>query len=256
MTLSAQELSIIVPAFAAGALVVATHVPLGMQVLARGIVFIDIAIAQIAGLGVVLAALLGFEPQGWAVQISAFCAALVGALVLNWTEKRHPEVQEPVIGVAFILAATASVILLASSAHASEELRDLLVGQILWVRADRLLVTAIAYAAILLIWFSWRERIGRAGFYLLFACAVTVSVQLVGLYLVFASLIIPPLATRHMPRGRLAASYALGLAGFALGLIGSVVFDLPSGPVIVWALAVVGLLLNRLAGAKNVRGAG
>ena len=75
-----------------------------------------------------------------------------------------------------------------------------------------------------------RERLGRTGFYVLFAVAVTVSVQLVGLYLVFATLIVPPLATRRMARGRLAAAWTLGAAGYALGLVLSTAFDLPSGP--------------------------
>ena len=87
MNLSAAEFSILLPAFVAGILVTATHVPLGTQVLARGIVFIDLAIAQIAGCGVLLADQLGFEPQGAAVQIAALTAALAGALLLTWTER-------------------------------------------------------------------------------------------------------------------------------------------------------------------------
>jgi zinc/manganese transport system permease protein len=75
----------------------------------------------------------------------------------------------------------------------------------------------------------------------LFALAVTVSVQLVGLYLVFATLIVPPLATRKMQRGRLAASWALGAAGYAAGLVLSTALDLPSGPVVVWMLVAMGL---------------
>src|SRR6187397_1795087 len=116
MTLGAAELSIILPAFFAGLLVTATHVPLGMQVLARGIVFIDLAIAQIAGCGVLLADRIGFEAQGPAVQVAAFGAALAGALLLTWTERIWPDVQEAVIGVVFVLGATASLILLASNA--------------------------------------------------------------------------------------------------------------------------------------------
>jgi zinc/manganese transport system permease protein len=80
------ELSILLPAFAAGLLVLATHVPLGQQVLTRGIVFIDLAIAQVAGLGVTAADAFGFEPQGWRVQAAAVGAALIGALLLTWTE--------------------------------------------------------------------------------------------------------------------------------------------------------------------------
>src|SRR5215467_4328515 len=203
MNFNAFDWSILWPAFVAGLLVTATHVPLGTQVLARGIVFIDLAIAQVAGCGVLLADQVGFEPEGLAVQAAALVAALGGALLQTWTERIWPEVQEAVIGVVFVLAATGSVLLLASNVHGSEHLRDLLVGQILWAQPSRLGWTALLYAAVLALWFGFSERMGRMGFYVLFALAVTASVQLVGLYLVFATLIVPPLATRAMRRARL-----------------------------------------------------
>jgi zinc/manganese transport system permease protein len=241
VNLNAISISILLPALAAGLLVTSTHVPLGMQVLARGIVFIDLAIAQIAGCGVLLADQFGFEAEGIAVQIAALAAALGGALLLTWTERIWPDVQEAVIGVVFILGATGSVLLLASNVHGSEHLRDLLVGQILWARPSRLIWAALVYAVVLFLWFGWKERLGRTGFYVLFALAVTVSVQLVGLYLVFATLIVPPLATRKMTRRRLAAAWAIGAAGYAVGLVVSTALDLPSGPVIVWMLVILSL---------------
>ena len=154
MNFGAIELSILLPAFVAGLLVTATHVPLGMQVLARGIVFIDLAIAQIAGCGVLLADQLGFEAEGAAVQVAALAAALGGALLLTWTERIWPDVQEAVIGVVFVLGATGSVLLLASNVHGSEHLRDLLVGQILWAQPARLVWAAAVYAVILALWFG------------------------------------------------------------------------------------------------------
>ena len=241
MSWSSLDWSILGPALVAGLLVTATHVPLGIQVLARGIVFIDLAIAQIAGLGVVLADRMGFEAEGLAVQVAALVAALAGSLLLTWTEKLWPDVQEAVIGVVFVLGATGSLIVLASNPHGAEHLQNLLVGQVLWVQAKWLLWAALVYAAILAVWFTARECIGRVGFYVLFALAVTVSVQLVGLYLVFATLIVAPLATRRMRRGRLAASWAIGALGYAAGLVISTLTDLPSGPVIVWALVVLAL---------------
>jgi zinc/manganese transport system permease protein len=241
VTLAGFDAAILWPAFVAGLLVTATHVPLGAQVLARGIVFIDLAIAQIAGCGVLLADRLGFEAEGIAVQAAAVMAALAGALLLTWTERIWPDVQEAVIGVVFVLAATGGILLLASNVHGSEHLRDLLVGQILWVQPARLAWAAAVYAVILALWFAMGEKLGRVGFYALFAVAVTVSVQLVGLYLVFATLIVPPLATRRMPRRRLAAAWSLGAVGYALGLVISTAFDLPTGPVIVWTLCAVGL---------------
>jgi zinc/manganese transport system permease protein len=239
VTTTVIELGILLPAFAAGLLVTATHVPLGIQVLSRGIVFIDLAIAQVAGLGVIFADWLGLEPQGWAVQVAAFAAALAGAMLLTWTEKRWPEVQEAVIGTTFVLGASGALLLLAANPHGAEHLKDLLVGQILWVSWPRLLPVALVYALILALWFGMRERIGRIGFYLLFAATVTVSVQLVGLYLVFTTLIVPALATHQLRRARLAICYALSACGYALGLLGSAVFDLPSGAVIVWVMALL-----------------
>ena len=243
MNSAALDLSILWPAMIAGVLVTATHVPLGMQVLSRGIVFIDLAIAQIAGLGVIGADWLGFEPQGWAAQVAALAAAFAGALLLTWTEKRWPDVQEALIGVAFILAASGALIELSAHPHGAEHLKELLVGQILWVDPSRLLLVGVAYAAILLGWFAFGERVGRVGFYLLFACAVTVSVQLVGLYLVFATLIVPALATRRMLRHRLAAAYALGATGYAVGLATSAMTDWPSGPAIVWVMSALAVLV-------------
>jgi zinc/manganese transport system permease protein len=253
VNITAADFSILLPAFVAGVLVTATHVPLGMQVLARGIVFIDLAIAQIAGCGVLLADQLGFQHEGAAVQVAALSAALAGALLLTWTERVWPEVQEAVIGVVFILGATGSVLLLASNVHGSEHLRDLLVGQILWAQPSRLVWAAAVYAGILALWFGARERLGRTGFYALFALAVTVSVQLVGLYLVFATLIVPPLATRRMLRGRLAAAWVLGALGYAAGLLVSTALDLPSGPVVVWALVALALTWYAATGGPRPR---
>lgn len=242
MNVSGLDLAILGPALAAGLLVTATHVPLGIQVLRRGIVFIDLAIAQIAGLGIIAANSLGLEPHGALVQVFALLAALAGALLLTWTDKRWPDVQEAIIGVAFVLAATGAILLLAANPRGSEHLKDLLVGQVLWVTPARLLPVLGAYAVLLFVWFRYAERIGRAGFYLIFAAAVTLSVQLVGLYLVFTTLIVPALATRYAVRRRLTTAYTVSAAGYALGLLVSVFSDLPSGPAIVWMMTLIAVI--------------
>jgi zinc/manganese transport system permease protein len=237
MSLDNLELSILLPAFLAGLLVLATHVPLGQQVLNRGIVFIDLAIAQVAGLGVTVADALGFPPEGWRVQASAVSAALLGALALTWTEKKWPEVQEALIGVLFVVAASVELLVLANNPHGGEHLKDLLVGQILWVSPKSLLPVALLYAVALVIWFGLRHRIGQVGFYVLFAVIVTQSVQLVGIYLVFESLIVPALAARRFAeRNRLVIGYIVGVLGYVLGLCASAVFDLPTGAIIVVSL--------------------
>lgn len=237
-------MSILGPAMLAGILVLATHVPLGVEVLRRGIIFIDLAIAQVAGLGVIAADTMGWEQNGWMVQVAAVSAALIAAIILNWTDKRWPEVQEALIGICFILAATAGILVLAGNPHGGEHLKELLVGQVLWVTIDSLLPIAIVSAAILALWYLLRDQARGLGFYVLFAFAVTASMQLVGVYLVFASLIIPALATRKIgTRGiRLASAYGVGLVGYLSGLILSTRLDMPAGAVIVWCLAAVAIL--------------
>lgn len=238
MNFSIENLAIVIPGFLAGVLVLLTHVPLGMQILRRGIVFIDLALAQIAALGVICAGLLDFDPQGLATQLAAASAALLGALLLTWTDKRWPQVQEAQIGVLFVLAATGGILLLAGNPHGGEHLRDLLAGQILWVRYAQLLLPGIGSLLIAALLIARRGQLPPLLFYLVFALAVTVSVQLVGVYLVFASLIVPALAARNYQRLQLAAAYAVGLGGYASGLLLSMFHDLPSGALIVWCMTL------------------
>ena len=252
MNLFTTDLSILWPALIAGLLVAISHVPLGQQVLARGIVFIDLAIAQVAGLGVIAASHFGLPIEGWGAQAAAGAAALAGALLLTWTERKRPEAQEALIGILFVLASTAQILLLANDPHGGENLKDLLAGQILWVSTDHLVRTALLTALFAVVWFLWRERIGRVGFYVLFAMVVTASVQLVGVYLVFTTLIVPAVATyRHAASRQLALGYALAVASYVAGLAVSVITDLPSSAVIVWAMAVLGLMVHLTGNHKK-----
>jgi zinc/manganese transport system permease protein len=252
MNLLTTDLSILWPALIAGILVVISHVPLGQQVFSRGIVFIDLAIAQVAGLGVIAANGFGLPVDGWPAQVAAGAAALAGALLLTWTERKRPEAQEALIGILFVLASAAQILLLANDPHGGENLKDLLSGQILWVSNTQLVRTAILTALFALTWFLWRERIGRIGFYLLFAVVVTASVQLVGVYLVFTSLIVPAVATyRISGRRQLAVGYGLGVVSYVAGLALSVVTDLPSSAVIVWAMALLGLVVHLAANGRQ-----
>jgi zinc/manganese transport system permease protein len=249
-----SDLSIVWPALVAGVLVLLSHVPLGQQVLRRGIVFIDLAIAQVAGLGVIAALSFGLELQGWKTQVAAVIAALLGALLLTWTERKRPEVQEALIGVLFVLASTAQILMLANNPHGGEALKDLLAGQILWVTTEQLVRAAVLTALFLVVWFRFRERLGTVGFYVLFSIMVTTSVQLVGVYLVFTTLIVPALAVyRHARSKQLWLGLALALGSYVAGLAASLVTDLPSSPVIVWAMALLGIAVH--VTARNGNGA-
>ncbi|MCP5266913.1 MAG: metal ABC transporter permease [Burkholderiaceae bacterium] len=241
------ELHLLLAPLAAGMLVLGTHVPLGIEVLKRGIIFIDLAVAQIAGLGVIVAALMG-----WSVplqtQSAAAAASVIGALVLHALERRWPQVQEALIGLVFVAAAAGGILLLAGNPHGGEHLQDLLAGQILWVGWARLGPVATVYVAVLALWFLGRDRLGRIGFYLLFAVTVTASVQLVGVLLVFSSLIAPAVATAMCSRHRLLAAYVLGAAAYVLGLLLSAIADLPAGATIVCCLVGVSFLALLVTG--------
>lgn len=237
------EFNILLPAFIAGLLVLATHIPFGMRVLQRGVVFADLAVAQIAGLGVVIAGLLDLTAQPLLVQLIAAGSALAGAALLTWIERTAAEVKEAYIGLTFVLAASLGILLMSRDVHAGEHLQDLLVGQILWVNTAQLLATALLTAILLTLWNTFKQRLGDFGFYALFALAITASVQLVGIYLVFASLIVPALVTYRHARRRHLWAFGVGITGYALGLLLSVWFDLPTGATIVWTMMLGGTLV-------------
>jgi len=245
MNMEGLDISILGPAFVAGVLVLLTHVPLGREVIQRGIIFIDLAIAQFAGLGIIFAASLGMEAHGLAIQLVAFASALIGALALGFTEKWLGHYQEALIGISFSLAATGSILLLANNPHGGEHLKDLLVGQILWVEWHQLIAPLFAGIGVMTLWL-WKQELFKGKlFYVIFAIAITLSVQLVGIYLVFASLIIPALVTvKFSDTKAVGIALGIGIAGYLFGLTLSAVFDLPSGALIVWCLALCALLFT------------
>ena len=239
----ALQLGILGPALLAGALVLSTHVPLGKEVLRRGIIFLDLAIAQVAALGLIIASMLGLEIQHehggeWIANLIAITAAILAASLLYQFRHLAARTQEALIGILFILAATGSVLLLSKDPQGGERLREILVGQILWVEYSDLLITALVYAGILLSWFRLRNNIGQYAFYPLFAVTITLSTQLVGVYLVFASLIVPALASQAASKPLLFA-YLIGILGYISGLTLSALFDFPSGAMIAWCLVAI-----------------
>jgi zinc/manganese transport system permease protein len=238
--MSSTDLSIMLPAFVAGLLVLATHVPLGMSILARGIIFVDLAVAQIAGLGVIAASFLGLEENTYVVQAMAAGSALLGASLLAYAEAKLPKVQEATIGILFVFSASLGILLMSRDPHAGEHLKDLLVGQVLWVGTGQLIATAALTGVLLVLWRVLTGRLGALGFYVVFALAITASVQLVGVYLVFASLIVPALATHRLRKHRMPVAFAVGVAGYLIGLLLSLWLDLPAGAAIVCTMTLVG----------------
>jgi zinc/manganese transport system permease protein len=226
----------------AGLVVSTVHVPLGRRVLERGIIFIDLTIAQVAALGAVLGELWHVGGDGWAAHLPDAVAAFAAAGLLAWTAHRLPDVQEAIIGTLYVVAASAAVLAVAHNPHGGEHLEELLSGQILWVAEREVVAVAVVFAPLLAAWAFWGHR-REAAFYFLFAIAVVASVRVIGVFLVFATLILPALAAHGLPARRgLALGYGVAAGAYALGLWLSVPLDLPAGPLIVCTLASLALL--------------
>ena len=228
--------------------------PLGQQVLSRGIVFIDLAIAQVAGLGVIAASSFGLPIEGWGAQAAAGAAALAGALLLTWTERKRPEVQEALIGILFVLASTAQILLLANDPHGGENLKDLLAGQILWVSNAQLIRTAVLTA----VFAAGLVRVARADRPHRLLRAVRAGGHGFGAAGRRVSGVHDPDRAGGCDLSAWAATAApfrlrLAIGSYVVGLGVSLVTDLPSSPVIVWAMGVLGLAVH-LTG-RNAAGA-
>jgi zinc/manganese transport system permease protein len=216
-------------------------VPLGAQVLARGVVFIDLAVAQVAACGVLAAGMLLHDAQPAHAMVAAALAALAGGGLVWWLARQWPQQREALIGLVYISAASASVIAVAFDPHGRERLTALLAADVLWAPWASVLLLA-AGAAVMVALLALRGELlqSDAVFYPLFALALSVVVQALGLYVVFALLIGPALWTRRgLP---LARAIVLAVIASLAGLGLSWGFDWPSGASVALALSALGLL--------------
>jgi zinc/manganese transport system permease protein len=239
------------------------HAYLGLHVIAREVVFVDIAMAQIAALGATAAFLIGFDLDTWVSYGSGLGATLVGAFVLALTRTRERRLsQEAVIGVVYAVSAAATVLLLDRAPHGGEYLKTVLVGNILTVDGPHVLKVALLYALVgALHWLcrrpfilisadteaafreGWRVRWWDFLFYASFGLVVTSSVRVAGVLLVFSFLIVPGLAAIALARRlstRLLIGWGIGALVSVLGVGASAALDLPTGATVV---CVFGLTL-------------
>jgi len=252
--------------FLACLLLAGIHVYLGIHVIERKVIFVDLALAQIAALGSVYAILLGYGPEQspWAHKLISFGMAVLAAPIFAATRTRHDRIpQEAVIGIAYAAAVAASILASANLPHGADELRELLAGSILWVTGDTVASAAVVYFVVGLFHLVFRRQLlsvsldasaaEDAGinvrlwdflFYISFAIVVTSSVAIAGVLLVFAFLVVPAVVAVLLSdniRTRLLIGWGVGALASFSGVTTSYAADLPSGPVIV--LALVGALV-------------
>jgi zinc/manganese transport system permease protein len=261
-------LSFLAAPFAACLVLVGILGYLGLHVLLRKVIFVDLALAQIAALGAVVAFVFGHQPGG--VESFAFSlgAAFIGAAIFAWSRARRERVpQEAIIGITYVVASAATILVVDRAPEGAEHIKELLAGSILWVTWPVVLRDLAICAAVGVFHWLFRKRFALisedpeaafAGglavrwwdflFYLSFGVVITVSVEIAGVLMVFAYLVAPAiiaLAATDRWSARIALAWLLGLAASALGLLASYQWDLPSGPAIVCAL---GLFLVLFAG--------
>jgi len=260
---------ILLPAFVMTALMILTHTYLGLHVLQRGIIFVDLALAQIAALGASVAFLLGKDAHGVEAQLFAFIATLIAALAFTGLHKIPGKTaHEVTIGCVYVVATALSLVILSRTTQGMEELKSLFNGNILWVRWQDLSIVAIAYGALVLLHGIQRKRFYALSFasqnnsrpallweflfFASFAVVITLAVNIAGILLVFAFLIIPGFSATLLVKTfgqRLIVGWILGLLMSIVGLWVSFVADLPVGATVVsllGALPIIALLLKYL----------
>jgi zinc/manganese transport system permease protein len=213
--------------------------PLGVQVLARGVVFIDLAVAQAAAAAGLAAGALVDHPaplttQAWAAAGALLCAGLVALLARRWPQQR-----EALIGLVYVAGASVAVLAARADPHGRDRLLELLAADLLWADWPQAAVLAAAAAGMLAVQRLGTGVLGRdRGFYPVFALVASIAVPVLGLFVVFVALIAPALWVR---RG-LGLGWALtaAAAAGALGLLGSWLWDAPSGACVALALALWG----------------
>jgi zinc/manganese transport system permease protein len=263
-------LSFLAAPIAASLIIAGIHAYLGLHVVERGVIFVDLSLAQIASLGAAIAVWQGYDPHGDAVGWFSLAFTLIGAFVFAMIKGHKANIpQEAIIGIAYAVASAAVILTMSQSTGEAEHLRNMLVGNILSVQWPEIWSTGAIYAAIGVVLYIFRRRfleisvdpVGAAErgvpvrvwdflFYALFGLVVTRSVAIAGVLLVFCYLIVPSVGAMLWARRigpRLAIGWVMGVVISMLGMYLSVRFDLPTGATIVVTFGLV-LMLMALVG--------
>jgi len=258
--------------FIASLILTGIHAYLGVHVVERGVIFVDLALAQIAALGATIAILMGLDPHGDSAYWMSLGFTFIGALIFSFVRSRHKRIPlEAFIGITYAVASAAAIIAMSKATGETEHLKDMLVGNILAVSRHDVIKTAVLYGCIGLFHFIFRERFlaismhhdngARLGFnvrvwdflfYASFGFVVTSSVAIAGVLLVFCYLVVPSVGAMLFADRigtRLAIGWTMGTVVSALGCYFSVLFDTPTGATIV---CTFGAVLVCMAVAKSL----
>jgi zinc/manganese transport system permease protein len=269
-------IELMLPPFVACMVLVAIHSYLGLHVIAREVIFVDLSLAQMAALGTTTGLLVGVAPGSTSAQLMALVFVVMGAAIFaaTRTHERGRVPQEAIIGIVYVVASAGALLVADKAPRGADAIKDVLVGTILWVTWPTILRLAVAYLVLGAALFAlrrrfetisfeaataaakgWRLRWWDFWFYLIFGIVITFSVPIGGVLLVFSFLVVPAvtafLFTRR-PELLTIISWSTGAVASALGLGISFAYDLPTGPTMVCAFGTV-LLLAWLLGRMFVR---
>jgi zinc/manganese transport system permease protein len=261
-----EALAFLWPPFLVAVCLVGIHAYFGIQVLARNVIFVDLALAQVAALGATVAFLLGHPAQDLATYGYSLGFTLLAAVLLAFTRTWATRVpQEALIGVIYVVAAAAAILLIDRAPQGAEHLKQILTGNILTSGVNEVLVIVPLYLVVGLVHFLARGRLTRSGslfwdfvFYATFGVVVTSSVALAGVLLVFSFLIIPAaigvMFASSLPR-QLSIGWLAGILTSAAGFAASFAFDLPTGAALVCtfgaSLALAGVVYPFIRGDRS-----
>ena len=265
-----EILSFMAAPFVATLAIVAIHVYLGLHVIQREIIFVDLALAQIAALGTTVAFMLGIHPEQSLSYVFSLGFVVLGAGLFAVTRVREQKIpQEAIIGITYAVATAAAVLVADRAPGGAEHIKEILTGAILWVHWADIARIAVVYVVVGLIHYFFRQRFTsltdhyRTGalsrsdrwwdflFYLTFGFVIVLSVRIAGILLVFSFLVVPTSIAALYSKtwmGRLVFGWIVGVVVTVLGLYFSYVWDMPSGPAIV---VLLGLFLIVLAAGRK-----
>jgi zinc/manganese transport system permease protein len=261
--MSFEMIDIMLPAFAECLVLVGIHSYLGIHVIKRKVIFVDLALAQIAALGSTFAFLFGIDPYSSGGYWFSLGFAVIGAAIFSLSRIRHEKIpQEAVIGLVYALAAALAILVIDKAPHGAEHIKEIMTGNILWVKWDTIITAAVVYALVGIFHYLYRDRfllISKSPelayqqglnvrlwdflFYVSFGIVITHSVSTAGVLLVFVFLVVPAIATIMITEKlwlQLVLGWSMGTLVSLLGLYTSYIADLPSGPTVV---ATYGLVL-------------
>lgn len=264
--LDRSAIAILLPAFCECLVLVGIHAYLGIHVIKRQIIFVDLAIAQIAALGALVAFLFGIEPHTFVSYWFSLGLVTIGAAIFavcRFSGSKVP--QEAIIGLVYAVAAAIAILLIDKAPHGAEQLKDILTGSILWVQWKSIAIAAAVYSAVGVVHYFCRERFMLISsdpeaarqkglnirawdflFFFLFGVVITLSVDVAGVLIVFVFLVAPAIVAVSVTDrlfGQLLIGWGLGLVVTIIGLSASYLWDLPTGPAIIACYAAIIVLM-------------